>query len=40
MDITPVGKKTIGTSALGSGIYFVSFEGFNGERAVRKMIKK
>lgn len=40
MDIPLLGKKTISTSVLDSGIYLISFEGFNGERTVRKMIKR
>jgi len=40
MDITLNGNKEIGTSELGSGIYLITLEGLNGERIVRKMIKR
>ncbi|MDD2549931.1 MAG: choice-of-anchor J domain-containing protein [Bacteroidales bacterium] len=40
MDINLNGLETIDTSELTNGVYLVTFEGANGERAVRKMIKK
>ncbi|HCY00016.1 MAG TPA: hypothetical protein DG754_07735 [Bacteroidales bacterium] len=39
-EVTPNGQKTISTTGLGSGIYLITFEGMNGERTVRKMIKR
>jgi hypothetical protein len=32
--------KTISTGDLASGIYFVTIEGYNGEKGVYKMIKE
>ncbi|MDY0349081.1 MAG: T9SS type A sorting domain-containing protein, partial [Tenuifilaceae bacterium] len=40
MDINLNGLETIDTSELTNGVYLVTFEGTNGERTVRKMIKK
>ena len=39
-DVTLNGTETINTSELANGIYLVTFEGMNGERAVRKMVKQ
>jgi hypothetical protein len=39
-DVTLNGTETISTSELANGIYLVTFEGINGERAVRKMVKQ
>ncbi len=39
-DVTLNGTETISTSKLANGIYLVTFEGINGERAVRKMVKQ
>jgi hypothetical protein len=35
-----VTNNTINTSDLSRGVYVVAFEGENGERAIRKMIKR
>ncbi len=40
MNVTLNGTEPINTSELAKGIYLVTFEGMNGERAVRKMVKK
>ncbi len=40
MEISLNGQETINTSDLSSGVYLVTFEGSNGEREVRKMIKQ
>lgn len=40
MNVTLNGQETINTSQLNSGVYLVTFEGINGERVVRRMIKK
>ncbi|MDD4384034.1 MAG: X2-like carbohydrate binding domain-containing protein [Bacteroidales bacterium] len=40
MSINLNGETTVTTNNLASGIYLITFEGFNGQRAIRKMIKK
>lgn len=40
MDVNTNGAATIETSKLPKGVYLVTFEAANGERIVRKMIKK
>jgi hypothetical protein len=41
MSITLMGStQTITLSELNSGVYLVAFDDINGERIVRKMIKK
>ena len=40
MDVTLNGEETINTGNLSSGIYLVTFEGINGDRVVRKMVKQ
>lgn len=40
MDITLNGQETITTNNLTNGVYLITFEGMNGERTIRKMIKK
>ena len=34
------GRKAVSTDQLNAGVYLITIEGFNGERVVRKMIKK
>lgn len=40
MSITLNGFDSFDTSHLSKGIYLISFEGFNGERVVRRMVKQ
>ena len=40
MDIKLNEQSTISTDALGSGFYLITFEGLDGERTTRKMIKR
>ena len=40
MSVVLNGTETINTSQLNSGVYLVTFEGQNGERVVRRMIKQ
>ncbi len=40
MDITLNGRNNFNASELTNGVYLVTFEGINGERTVRRMIKK
>lgn len=40
MDVRTNGAATVETSSLSTGIYMVTFEAANGDRIVRKMIKK
>ena len=40
MDVSLKGTKTINTSKLTSGIYLITFEKINGDRAILKMVKK
>lgn len=40
MSINLNGESSITTSSLKTGIYLITFEGYNGQRTIRKMIKK
>jgi hypothetical protein len=40
MDVRTNGAATVETANLSTGIYLVTFEAANGDRIVRKMIKK
>lgn len=40
IDITLNGESNISTDELGQGVYLITFQGFNGERTVRTMVKQ